>query len=116
LVRIALRRDALAASPIRDQCARSTIDTLSCDPPFPRPLRMAGTLGSMLLRLLSLIDPLAASPSHSEVKSREDPRFASILIMSTLSQIYFLVFGPEIACQAPKPPKSFPIINIRLAC
>ena len=30
--------------------------------------------------------------------------------------VFFLVFSPKIACQAPKPPKSFKQKNIELAC
>jgi len=57
LVHDALRRGALASSTVRDHHARSSIDNLSGHPPFPRPLRIAGTLGSMLLRLPSPISP-----------------------------------------------------------
>ena len=73
LVRDALRRAGMASSTTRDHSARSSIDTLSGGPSFPGPLRMAGTLGSMLLRLLSLIDSLATSPPQREGNSGERP-------------------------------------------
>jgi hypothetical protein len=73
LVRDALRRIGMASSVTRDHVARSSIDTLSGGPSFPQRLRMAGILGSMLLRLLSLIDPLATSPPQREGNGGEGP-------------------------------------------
>jgi hypothetical protein len=92
LVRDALRRDALASSPVWDHHARSSIDNLSGDPPFPRPLRIAGTPGSMLLRLLSLISPLATSPPDLEIKRGDD------------SSVKLSIQGIEVSPQSKVPP------------
>ena len=73
LVRDALRRDGMASSTTRDHSARSSIDTLSDDPSFPQRRRMGGALGSMLLRLLSHIGPLATSPPQRKGNSSESP-------------------------------------------
>jgi hypothetical protein len=68
-------------------------------------------------------DPLLANPPDAHLRdglivdkvgiraAREPPSSPS----ETIPKIIFCVFGPEIACQAPKSPNSLRIINIRVA-